>query len=103
MKLYNTTKIVKFLLEKYPELRDNDYLLWLAVIERTTTDDVALNITVGEFLKIAKYMKIPPYISVARARRKLQEQYPELRATAETRAARAEQEKQYEEYARTNV
>ena len=67
MKLYNTTKIVKFLLEEYPEMRDDDYLLWLAVIERTTTDDVALNITVGEFLKLAKYMKIPPYISVARA------------------------------------
>ncbi len=108
MDLNSTTKVVKAFLEFVPETRGDDYLLWLRVLEfeaerqdRNTT--FAHCVTLADFLQQAKCCKYPHFETVSRTRRKLQEKYPELRATAETQAARAEQEEIYREYARTDV
>lgn len=107
MRFFNTTQFVHEILKKFPETRDDDYLLWLKVIENVAnynnTPDFSKTLTVGEFLKIARYSIFPHYETVGRARRKLQRKYPELRASEETQAAREEMEELYREYAKTDV
>lgn len=108
MRLMNITKLVKEILEYIPSTRDDDYLLWLKVLEITATAveynaTFAHCITLNDFLSTAKYSNYPHFETVSRARRKIQENYPELRASAETQAARSELEEQYKEYAKTNV
>jgi hypothetical protein len=87
-----------------PEARDDDYLLWLKVIEKVAEihniPDFTKTMPFGIFLATAKYSKFPHYTTVGRARRKLQEKFPELRATAETQAARSELEESYKDFAR---
>lgn len=104
MKLFNVKKIVECVLDNCPETRDNDYLLWLKVLEVTAAErkipDLTKSMTVGEFLEIAKYSKLPNYETVSRARRKVQERCPNLRATEETQAARAERQLEFKEFAR---
>lgn len=100
MKPNNITSLVKGILEGFPETREDDYLLWLRVMQFS---DFPTDMNILIFLETAKYMKYPHYETVSRVRRKLQGAYPELKATAETRAARAKLEEQYREYARTNV
>lgn len=106
MNLTNTTRLVESLLESYPETRDDDYLLWLKAVRwGVPKRDISryLDMPFREFMEHAKYMKIPHYETVSRVMRKLQAEYPELRGTAETRAARAELENQYREYAWRDV
>lgn len=103
MKLTNTAKLVKTILEEHPETRDDDYLLWLIAIKRVVKENGLPDIsrmTFEEYIAAAKYSQLPHFETVGRARRKLQEHYPSLRATEETRAARAELEKEYREFAR---
>ena len=104
MKLNSITNTVKMFLENYPNTRDDDYLLWLRVLEfmaeRDRKPNFAKSVSLGAFLSTAKCCKYPHYETVSRARRKLQEHYPSLRATAETEAARAKEEKLYREFAR---
>ena len=102
MRLNNTTKLVKTILENFPKTRDDDYLLWLEVLKHIKSCAVAdyLNASAYDFLKCAKYMPFPHYETVSRVRRKLQKEFPELRATKETRSERAELEKRYRNYAR---
>ena len=107
MKLCNTTILVKEILEKYPHTRDDDYSLWLRVLEVATARDnvptFAHSVTLGAFLSVAKYSKYPHFETVGRVRRKLQEKYPDLRATKETENARAELEERFRGYAKENV
>lgn len=107
MELENTTEIVKALLEQYPHTRDDDYLLWLHAIEiaaaREGVPTFAHSVTLAAYLNAAKCSRFPHFETVSRVRRKLQEQYPELRGTPRTRAARAKAEEEYREYARKDV
>ena len=48
----------------------------------------------------AKEVGLPPFESVSRARRKLQEKYPELRATKTTEYARAIKQIEFEDYSK---
>lgn len=103
MKLIKISKIVKEVLETYPETRNDDYLLWLRVIAAYEVNNDLCGIetmTVYDFLKTAKSMPIPCFESVSRARRKIQEQNPDLRAEKEVQEARAELEGEYIEFAR---
>ena len=105
MRIKNIANIVGTVLEFYPETRDDDYLLWLEVLRQTQFPEVCdvLSMPVNRFLTIARYTHYPQFETVSRARRKLQAQRPELRATPETQAARAEMERKYREYARADV
>ena len=94
-KLTNIKETVKMFLEEYPNTRDDDYLLWLRVLEFAAARDqipsFSKSVTLGAFLSTAKCCKYPHYETVSRVRRKLQEQYPSLRATAKTEKARAKE------------
>ncbi len=102
MKRFKTFPLVQQILEESPETRDDDYLLWLCVIQKFTAEhnitDVSKYMSVGAFLAAVKYMGIPLYETVSRERRKVQEKYPELRATAETQAARSDLELKYRKF-----
>jgi len=67
---------VKELLDKYPDLRDNDQRLmanfWLQQLKR-------LGHGPAEFLLVYSKGNLSSSESITRARRKIQEQYPELR------------------------
>lgn len=75
--------MVKTLLKTYPETRNSDNLLvwkYAYVMGRTTLSNF---ISRGEFMKL-------PYETITRARRMIQNEYPELQATEGVRAKRAE-------------
>jgi hypothetical protein len=107
MKLFNTTQFVLAVLRKFPETRDDDYLLWLKVIEDVARYnnivDITKTFTVCDFLKVAKYSVLPHYKTVSRCRRKLQETYPALKATTRTKEARDEKEELFKAFARNDV
>ena len=105
-KLLNTTKLVKKILEEQPETRNDDNLLWLEAIRETAYEKdcvYALDFGIASLMRNIRFLGLPSFESVSRARRKLQEKYPELRGTEKTRRIRAEREKTFEEYARNGI
>lgn len=70
---------IKFLLERYPEVRDNDKLLWLAYnCHFTHLKEV---VATGEYKNFRDWMlkeDVPVFESLSRARRKVQEENSEL-------------------------
>ena len=107
MNFINITPIVKNVLENQPETRDDDYLLWLIVIKKTCKacklPDISQKMRICDFLEFVKYARFPKFETVSRVRRKMQEKYPELKGSAETQAARSEQERRFKEFARYGV
>lgn len=105
MNLLRTSEVVRGILESKPEARDDDYLLWLLVIQEVCAierrEDFTQHMSVENFLSAVKYADCPSFLTVSRARRKLQARYPYLRATEETRVAREEYEEHYRRYARS--
>lgn len=81
---------VKFLLETIPITRGNDHILYHEYIStfhyEHTFEEAFLN---------NRYLKIPPYHSVARARREIQRKYPDLRPDEQTKEARLIEETMY--------
>ncbi len=68
--------LVKFILMKSPEARDNDnILLW--IVWKKEYPIIDNNIEAFKQLFLSK--KLPSMESITRARRKIQEQYPNLR------------------------
>ena len=68
---------VKHILELVPAARDSDKILWLAYNERFT--DIELHI--GKMSSFRAWLlsnDVPTFESLSRARRKVQELYPEL-------------------------
>ena len=91
--------VVKELLEKDIETRNNDDYLLLRVVQElrpdiaeTTFANVMLN------LKNCSKDKQITFEGVTRARRKVQEQYPELRDSRSEAARRIEEENYFTEY-----
>ncbi len=93
-RLYDVQKEVEALLEAHAETRDSDDALYFRFITSInpmlTTHDV--------FINREKY-GLPPYESVGRARRKLQEKRPDLRGTKRIQQLRKEREAEFLEYA----
>lgn len=101
-KLSTIAKIVFEILTDLPETRNNDYVLWLEAIKRM---EPAFNtdMSVENFLRFVNEFDIPPFGSVSRARRKVQEQHPELRGTEKVQAMRSDLEFDFEEFARDHI
>lgn len=74
--------------------RGDDYILYLEVLKQYIDVDMSLN----DVLKNHEILGIPPFESVTRARRKLQEIYPELRDEKKSKI-RAKEEQEYRDYA----
>ena len=103
MKLSNTANLVKEILTDKPETRDDDYLLWVEVIKRTTKDKFDYSMSFVTFLYTARFLNIPQFETVSRARRKVQEQHPELKGTEKVRKAREDMQVDFKDFARNFV
>lgn len=104
MDIKNVTMIVRGILEKEPQTRDDDYLLWLRAIEAVAAEKGYKNITrslsVDGFLSNIKTLPLPKYSTVGRIRRRFQATTPELRGTERTRKARKKKEQEFREFAK---
>lgn len=80
--------IVQGILEKHPDTRNSDNLLFIKVVESIDSD--LLYKPMMDVLVHAKEYGIPPFESVRRSRQRLQEKFPELRGSKEVEAGREE-------------
>lgn len=77
---------VKAILEKYPECRDSDKLLWLAY--NVQYNDLRTNMqSYDAFKQWLLRPRTPMFESLSRSRRKVQEQFPHLSGNIEFRRA----------------
>lgn len=103
--LITTTNLVKTLLTIDPQTRNSDSYLYLKVLEHTAIQkgiDLS-KFPVPYFLTHMKEHGFPPFESVRRSRQKLQRAYPELKACKSVQEARAENEIEFRQYARSEV
>ena len=99
--LRDTTNIVKKLLEEEPSTRNSDELLYKRYCE--IKDPTVLMLSLGAYLEISKHLNIAQFHSVKRTRRKVQKEYPHLRANADVEAWREVNEKVYREYSKSII
>lgn len=99
MKIDNVENLVKQALIKNKSAREDDHLLYIEVVY--IIDPALVNVNFVMNFKNARQLGLPPFESVSRARRKLQEKYPELRATSKVENARKEKQMEFEEYSKT--
>lgn len=101
-KILITADLVKRLLEEKPETRSDDYLLWAETILATMRESECPlnNLNMIYVLKHIRELKIPDFGTVGRARRKLQEKYPELRGSERVRKGRAKREVAFKGFAK---
>lgn len=94
MRNTRTLDEVKAILEQHPSARNSDFEL-IAIFARTHG---IYRQPLGEALAIWQNRQLPPFETITRARRKLQEQYPQLRATETVRKRRAESEERHRDF-----
>jgi hypothetical protein len=99
-KLYETSNLVKKVLEESKQARNSDTYLYLQVIHKVGMlkgiDVNAMSIT--EFLEKKKELGFPNYETCSRARRKLQAEHKELCGSEEVEAQRVVNEREYREF-----
>lgn len=91
------SELVHKILTDCPDARNSDDALYRYVVEAINPDAA-----VGRFCDVFIHRNeygLPPFESVRRTRQKLQEKYPELRASEEIQDARAENEQVVRDYA----
>ena len=96
--LKSTAKIVFEMLEKCPETRNSDDMLYFRVCE--SIDDTIIDSPFWKVIINRKQYNYPAYESVRRTRQKLQAEFPELAGCDEVEAERTLMEAIYREYAR---
>lgn len=96
--LRNTTKIVKDILQGYPEARNSDNLLYIKVCERL--NNTALHKPFWQVLASLKELNLPGFETVRRARQKIQASCPELSGDSNVEAQRMINEDIFREYAK---
>lgn len=88
---------VEYLLEKYPDTRDNDEILYIRLAECISADTGKV---VESFYKMLSKSGLPKIETVSRCRRKAQEMYPDLKGSVSARERRGKNRAIYEEFAR---
>jgi len=88
---------VKEILENSKEARNSDRILYYLLLQRV--DESMLDVSVKEFLLYADH--VPNFESVRRSRQKVQEKYPELRASDKVQDYKYEREKEFMDFAVT--
>jgi len=103
--LDTTTGIVKRLLTEEPATRGSDNLLIQRVLEVIAAHyGVDLEeVSIVTFLHEYAGSEFPAFETIRRTRQKVQQQYPELKPNETVQKFRAEQERQYREFARGAV
>ena len=87
--------IVKEILEECPKSRNSDNFLYTKVIEKLNKG--ALDKPFWEVMLNLKELGLPCYETISRARRKLQEEFPELQACDAVQDFRTEREETFRE------
>ena len=95
-KLKKLEEVIKPILEYCPQAREDDFVLYAEVIR--SYNPALLKISTKDFLLGHNALKVPNIKSIERARRKIQEKYPEL-ASERAKRKRAEEEASYISYA----
>lgn len=90
--------VVRMILREIPETRNSDNFLYEYVIQQYNPS--ALYQPLFTYLESFSELKIPRFESVARIRRKIQENEPELRGVEEVKKWRKENEKKFYNYAK---
>ena len=89
---------VEKVLEDNKLARDDDFILIAEVYDCLRPELVGVPLDYA--LRNHKSYKLPSFSSIVRARRKLQRENPELKASKVVTAIRAEEEKKYREFAK---
>ena len=96
-KLLKQEEIVKRILEKYPETRGDDFLLYAEVIREHRPELAELSVL--DFFVAHKDLYCPSYESLSRVRRRVQGKHPEL-LSEKAKKTREQQEAVYRAYAK---
>lgn len=99
-KMKNIENLVKQCLEENKKAREDDFILILNVYDKILppqVDRYSLNLI--SLFTNHKFYKLFPFESITRARRKLQNKYPELQAEKIIVEARSQEEVEYRNYA----
>lgn len=99
--LKSTTKLVKEILEKHPDTRSSDDMLYFRACE--SINALYMNLPFWKVMLNRKEFNFPAFESVRRTRQKLQAEFPELAADPNVEAQRMVNEEVFREYARGNV
>ena len=100
MRFKETTSLVHEVLKDDVESRNSNDVLYLRVLQKIGRDsgiDVDQMSVKSLFMNMSN-IKRPPYESVTRARRKLQKEFPELRACEQVEGYREVLEEEYRAY-----
>ena len=95
--LKNTTMKVRQVLATVPAARNSDNILYLEVVR--LIDQHVLRLPLAVVLNNLKDYNLPSMETVGRCRRKLQAQFPELRADKTVEKSRSELEAEFREWA----
>lgn len=100
--LQSTTELVKGILERCPEARNSDNVLYLQVLKVFgERKGVSLeNMSVLSFFLNIKELRIPSIETVGRCRRKIVETHPELAGNDIVEGYRTANEETFREYAK---
>ena len=98
-KIREVEKKVKELLIKEPILRDSDTLLYCAFCEMVRPE--VSQMSFSKVMLNIKELGLPTFASVGRARRKVQEKFPELKGSPEVTEFRYENFKMARAYSYT--
>lgn len=96
-KLKKLEDVIKPILEKYPQTREDDFLLYAEIIDQHNPE--LLGLSARAFLLGHNVFNVPNIKSVERARRKVQEKHPEL-ASERAKRRRAIEQQAYVQYGR---
>ena len=103
--LKTTTDLVKGILQRCPEARNSDNILYYyvcGIIGNENGIDIEKMSMPTFFLNLKKY-GFPAFESVRRTRQKLQAEYPELSGNERVQSQRMMNEESFRNYARSNV
>lgn len=96
--LKNTTLLVKQVLETVPAARRSDMILYIEVVKIINKSLIFKPL--AEVLTNTKKYALPTPETTGRCRRKLQAQFPELRASADVQDFRSDREEEFREWAK---
>ncbi|HPZ24177.1 MAG TPA: hypothetical protein PLC25_05000 [Bacilli bacterium] len=100
MKIEKIEELVKETMIDDPVSRDDDYILILEVLKKVNFD---VNFQMfSTIMKTHKELGLPSLESITRARRKLQNKYPELRSSKQVEKARKMKEEEIKNYVLQN-
>ena len=101
-KLFNTTKVVKAILEADEKARNDDkYLTWLVIQRTANQKGISLEgVTIETYLASDRFSSFPSFETIRRTRQKVQQSFPHLQSDEDTAKERKARERAFRSFAR---